>query len=528
MENPAVPLWSPAAYNYLGAPRSSAGVAVDRHTVLSYPAVWRAISLVAGKIGRLPLNVYRHNPDGGRTIDQEHPAQWLLAKRPSSLYTPKVFKQTLLTHALLYGNGYAWIIRDTYGKPTELLLLNPESTGVALTGGQLYYFFRVGTDTRKLLPENVLHVKGLSYDGLLGISVIDAMREAFGLGLAAQRYGSVFFRNNGSPGPMILKFPGKLDKEQRQHIREEWDKLHVGLDNAHRYAILANNGDFAQFKVDNDTAQFIQTREFEVACGIASIFGIPAHKLGVPRNDGYNSLEQQEQAFTSDTLDTWLVEIEEECESKLLKESQQIRDSHFVEFDRHSLEQTDYRTRSDTLIQEVNNGIRTQNEARALLNLPSAGADGDRQRMPVNITFIDTVNAADDILSDTPGQPAEQTVGSYQDTKEPVPDSPVPDDPARAKLAALLTADVDRLLTRLRKAVQAAAEKPGFTRWLDAGLEQHRAVMVEALSPVSDSASSVVDAFLLQLREELAAITSDLAPAAMARYTPDSLVRQLL
>src|SRR4051812_13416268 len=110
LENPAVPLWSPAAYNYLGGARSSAGVAVDRTTVLAYPAVWRALTLVSHKIGRLPLSVYRRNKQGGREQDYEHPAYWLLARRPSSLYTPFVFKSLMVSHAMLHGNGYAWIL----------------------------------------------------------------------------------------------------------------------------------------------------------------------------------------------------------------------------------------------------------------------------------------------------------------------------------------------------------------------------------------------------------------------------------
>src|SRR5438552_1753844 len=108
LENPAVPLWSPAAENYLGFPRSSAGVAVDRQSVLGYPAVWRALNLVSGKIARLPLDVFKRNKDGGREIDTEHPAHWLLSRCPSNLYTPHTFKKTLVQHALLHGNGFAW------------------------------------------------------------------------------------------------------------------------------------------------------------------------------------------------------------------------------------------------------------------------------------------------------------------------------------------------------------------------------------------------------------------------------------
>jgi len=185
LENPAVPLWSPAAYNYLGSPRSSAGVAVDRNSVLAYPAVWRALTLVSHKIGRLPLNVYRRNKGGGREVDYDHPAQWLLARQPSELYTPFVFKSQLITHALLHGNGFAWIIRDGMGQPTELTILDPATVGIKYQGNSLSYFVRLDAATTKtILPENLIHIKGISQDGLIGISVLDALRESFGLGLA--------------------------------------------------------------------------------------------------------------------------------------------------------------------------------------------------------------------------------------------------------------------------------------------------------------------------------------------------------
>ncbi len=536
LENPAVPLWSPAAYNYLGAPRSSSGVAIDRQTVLGYPAVWRALNLVSHKIGRLPLSVYRRNKDGGREEDTEHPAYWLLSRRPSDLYTPFTFKSTMIAHALLHGNSFAWILRDDVGRPEELVILNPEQTGVAVNRGQVTYYVRMGMDTRTILPENVLHIKGLGHDGLVGYSVLDCLREAFGLGLAAQRYGSVFFRNNGSPGPMILTFPAgvKLDKEQQQQLREQIDQLHGGLDNAHRPMILANGGAIGNFKIDNNTAQFLQTREFEVAAGIANIFGIPAHKLGVPRNSSYNSLESEERAFLFDTLDGWLVAFEEECESKLLKESQQVRDSHFVEFDRRSLEQADYKTRSESLIAEVNNGLRTLNEARALLNLPSIGEDGDRLRQPVNITFtdllpeegeVDSQVVKDVALTDDPNPPAEQTAGPTSG-KSPTKDDPVDGQPVRLK--ALLASVVRRWLVRAGKAAEAASRRPDWRTWLESGLDEHRGVLVEGIAPASPDPEKAANAMLGALREELSAVLPEQAGTVFERISPEAWAETIL
>lgn len=515
LENPAVPASSPMAYEYLGGRRATSGVAVDRNSVLGYPAVWRCINLISHKVGRLPLNVYKRNKDGGREIDPEHPAEWLLAKRPNDLCTPFTFKSTMQAHALLHGNAYAWIQRDSNAKPIELLILNPETTFPVMDNGQLIYAIRLGQVTRKILPENVFHLRGLSHDGIVGYSVIDILREAFGLGLAAQRYGAVYFRNNGSPGPTILKMPQFLkDKDALKRFRDQWSFVHEGLDNSHRVAILEGGMEIEPFKIDNDTAQFLQTREFEVI-QMANLFGVPPHKLGAKISTSYNSLESEERAFLNDGLDGWLTAWEEEADVKLLKESQAIRDSHFVEFDRRSLEQADYKDKSESIIQEVNNGIRSENEGRALLNLPSVGPDGDRLRMPINITFVDLVGPQDQQATDEP-DPQAEGIPSTDDSEPqgtlPVAASLEPDDvgtqtpqPVRALLASVLT----RYAQRLRKASLAASKRADWSTWLESGLDEHRGILCESISPVTQHSQAIAGELLTSLKDELSAVTRD-------------------
>jgi HK97 family phage portal protein len=446
--NPAVPLWTPGAFNYLGSPRSTSGVAVDRTTVLSYPAVWRALNLISHKIARLPLQVYKRNKKGGREVDLLHPAQWLLYNRPSSLYTPFTFKSTLIQHALLHGNGFAWILRDDMGRPEELVILNPETTGVAMDNGQLYYFVRMGQlETKKILPENVLHVKGMGHDGIVGYSVLDHLRESFGLGLAAQRYGSVFFRNNGAPGPLIIKFPAGIglapkDKEQLEQLRQQLEKTHGGVDNSHKPMILSNGGDVTTLTIDHDSMQFLETRQFEVACGICNIFGVPSWKLGIHGGHSYNSLEVEERSFLHDTLDAWMVAFEEECEAKLLKESQAIRDSHFVSFDRRDLEQADYDKKCATLLSLVNGGMMTVNEGRDELNMPGVGPDGDELRIPTSVQPDEPENDQEnDQAPEGNGLPGEDSpengTSGPTEGNSPTGNDPVDSQPVRAAESGL-------------------------------------------------------------------------------------------
>jgi len=484
LENPSVPLWSPAAYNYLGAGRSSSGVVVDRITVLGSAAVFRAVSLISHKVARLPLNVYKRNAEGGRSIDREHPADWLLSRRPSTLYTPWAWKSTTQAHALLHGNAFSWIVRDDQARPIELVLLNPENMSVALNNGQVSYVYRVNQEYRRLLPENVFHIKGLSHDAIIGYPVVDLLRESFGLSLALQRHGSVFFRNAGVVGPTILKYPGKLDREQQKRLREEWDSLHVGLDNHHRMCIVQGGAEIQPYKLDNDSAQWLESREFEVS-QVANIFNLPPHKLSAKVTTSYSSLESEERAFLSDCLDAWLCAWEDEAEAKLLKESQAVRDSHFVEFDRRSLEMADYRTRSETLVSELNNGLRTLDEARGLLNLPATGdGTGDRFRIPVNITFTDIVTEeSDQPTSDiypAEGGPPDEPEEPQEPPQTPPEDKPVVQEGQRLK--KLLASVLRRFVRRLKRSPQG----------------EHRSVLVETLAPVCERAEVVADELLAE------------------------------
>jgi len=529
LENPAVPLWTPTAYDYLVGRRSSAGVPVNRQSVLGITPLWRGVNLISQKVARLPLNVYKKNKDGGREIDVEHPAQWLLACRPSALYTPFSFKQTMVYHALLHGNAYAYIFRQEFGEPEELLILNPDYTFPALDNGKLWYVTRMNNTDRKLLPENVFHLKGLSDDGIVGHSVIDVLREALGLTMAQQRYASTFFRNDGSPGPLILKTPNFLkDDEYRKQFREQWSKIHEGLDNKHRVAILENGLEPVVNEIDHEKQQFIESRQFSII-DIANVVGVPPHKLGANVTTSYGSLESEERAFLNDTLDGWLTAIEEEAELKLLTTRQVTSASRFIEFDRRSLEQADYKTRSESLIGEVNNGIRTENEARALLNLPSVGSDGDRLRMPSNITFIDLVGPKDDPATDEP-EPMVETSPATGDTdeKEPVNTDPNGagigvDAPDSNRFKALLKSVVERACKRIRKAMEARKHaEPSQV------LAEHQSVVIESLEPATDHAAAFVDEWFKGLAEECRAVLPEQLDSVLDRIDANAITERLM
>jgi HK97 family phage portal protein len=385
LENPSQPLdpWAGDDAGVAGS-LSSSGAVVSRTKVLGLAAVWRAVSLISRTVAKLPLGVYRHvHP--GREIDPAHPAHAILCTRPNDCMTPFVLKQVLQHHVLTAGNGYAYIARRQDGRPLELWPLNPDRTYPVRANGVLYYVHELQSgELRRLPAADVLHGKGLGYDGMQGYPVLSIARESLGLGLAAQGYGSVYFRNSARAS-VVLQHPGKLSKDARANLRESWERMHSGLDNAHRTAILEEGMQAKEMSSNAKDAQLLETRSFSVK-EVANWFGIPPHKLGDSGTTSYGSLEQENQSFLDDAVDPWLVMWEEECESKLLTDYQRDRCTHSVCFDRFPLVRADLGQRGAFYTQALTSGWMSRDEVRARENMnPIPGGDGSRYFLPLNL-----------------------------------------------------------------------------------------------------------------------------------------------
>ena len=205
---PAVPLNTATISRVLGdSNQSSAGVSVTPETALGYPAIWRGVNIRAGTVGRIPLNVLKR-VGVGKEIDDNHPAQRLLVEQPNSEQSAKSFKTLLESHAILSGGGFAFIARDEFGQPTELIPLAPENVMPFRENGRLGYSIVADGGMTVELAENILHIKGLSWDGINGLGITDILRESIGLGLAAQKWQSIFFKNGAAPQTVIeLPYP---------------------------------------------------------------------------------------------------------------------------------------------------------------------------------------------------------------------------------------------------------------------------------------------------------------------------------
>ena len=387
LETPAVPLNSAGIESILGSGnRSSSGINVSPERSLGYPAVWRGVNIRSGTIGRLPLNVLRREATG-KQRDDDHPAFKLLRDAPNRDQSAKEFIQLLEAHSILLGGGFAFIERNSFGQPTSMIPLNPQHVLPFRENGRLAYSIMQEGKMVVELPENILHIHGISWDGINGLGVCDILRDSIGLGLAAQKYQSVFFKNGAAP-MTVIELPNALrNKEAIERFRAMWGRRHQGIENAHQPALLENGAQLKTFSVSPQDAQMLATRDFEIK-QVANIIGIPAYLLGDSTRTSFASLEVENRTFLRDLMDP-ITNWEAEVSRKLLSEQEREERTHIIEFDKESIERPDLTTFVNALTVQVNNGLLTLDEARNKMNMPPLPDGlGEQFRIPLNMGVI--------------------------------------------------------------------------------------------------------------------------------------------
>lgn len=517
--NATTTLSAPAQWliDWVRGPEAESGVAVTVDSSLGYAPVWYAVSKIAGHVGQLPLNLHR-KLDRGAEHATTHPLYKVMRSRPNPYQTAISFKETLMLHALLTGNGRAAIIRRG-GNVVELVPLLPNSTYTCLMEGEKWHVVATTDDDRcgvimdqmdrqgswrdgktiyKIKDEDVLHIPGLSYDGVSGLSLITVARESFGLGLAAQKAGAKSFSNGGRPGVVIHAPPGAFrdDKDAKEFI-DNFNDYHEGLDNAGRAALMREGMTLTQLQMSAQDAQWVEQRRFERQ--EAALFFLLESILGDDSSVSYNSLEQKNLAYLSNCLSRWLVKWEQECDHKLLNDRSQR--GYFFKFNTGALLKPDYKTTIESLSAAITARIISPNEAREKLDMnPYHG--GDEYSNPAI----------------TPGSP-----GGTQEADDEEDDGDrnemTPEDANRAAIVSHL-----RYLIGVssNRAKAAAKEPTEFIKWLDVQLDEEgkwTAVFERALRDLGGTREMAVD-FCEQCRQELldvsGTVTQDGLPAAVA------------
>ena len=431
--------------------RATSGSRVTAKTAMGYPPLWRAINLISSSVAGLPFDVFRRQRDGGKKVDLRHPAQALLDRAASPYINAYTFRRTMTSLALLHGNAYASIDR-VEGRPVSLSIWNPANTMVRVMDGEIWYITYFNQEPVRVSSRDMLHIRGLGPDGIVGYPILELMADAMGVGMAAMEFGARFF-GQGSNMSGLLMIPGHFTEEKIRNTMQAWNSMQSGLSQSHKVALIQDGVKFQQLQISPDQAQFLQTREHEIRATVSNITGVPPHMLGDSTRTSHNSLESEGQSYLDYTLQPWLKTWEHECEDKLLTEQQRVNDTHLIEFNREALIQMSFESKINGLYRQLESGIINHNEARALLNMPTLGEDGEARYRPANWMEI--------------GSPAEERVEGEEldDTPDDSPDekdNSGDDSDTMTALRQLISAGVAKACEiEAAKAVQIAGRRTG-------------------------------------------------------------------
>ena len=361
-----------AGYSFLFG-RTTSGKPVNERTAMQTTAVYACVRILAEAVASLPLHVYEYQDDGGKKLVHDHPLYYLLHDEPNPEMTSFVFRETLLSHLLIWGNAYAQIIRDGAGRVLGLYPLLPDKMEVQRDDkGNIYYVYSRNSDENptfkeygniKLKAEDVLHIPGLGFDGLIGYSPIAMAKNAVGMTLACEEYGASFFANGANPGG-VLEHPGVLKDPSK--VRESWNSVYRGVSNAHKIAVLEEGMKYQQIGIPPEEAQFLETRKFQIN-EIARLYRIPPHMVGDLDKSSFSNIEQQSLEFVKYTLDPWVIRWEQSLQRSLLLPGE--KGKYFIKLNVDGLLRGDYQSRMNGYAVGRQNGWFSANDIREMENM---------------------------------------------------------------------------------------------------------------------------------------------------------------
>ena len=377
---------------------STSGKRVNERTAMQMTAVYSCVRILSEAVASLPLHFYEYQEDGSKVKAIHHSLYSLLHDEPNPEMTSFVFRETLMTHLLLWGNAYAQIIRNGKGEVVALYPLMPDRMRVDRDEyGRLYYEYQISVDDAhinkgsivQLSPSEVLHIPGLGFDGLVGYSPIAMAKNAIGLAIAAEEYGSKFYANGAAPSG-VLEHPGTLKDPSK--VRDSWSQTFGGSANSHKVAVLEEGMKYTPISISPNEAQFLETRKFQIN-EIARIFRVPPHMVGDLEKSSFSNIEQQSLEFVKYTLDPWVTRWEQNMTRSLLTAEEKKK--YFIKFNVDGLLRGDYQSRMNGYATARQNGWMSANDIRELENLDRIPTElgGDLYLINGNMTKLEDAGA---------------------------------------------------------------------------------------------------------------------------------------
>ncbi len=433
------------------SPTTASGISVTAERALCTSAVWQAVRILTEGIASYPLITYRRREVWARERVPDHPLYDLLRWQPNTWQTAFEFWEMVMGHLVLRGNAYAQIVPGPRGFVDQLVPLHPDRMQVGrLPSGRIRYTYTRPDGRRQVFTQDeIFHLRGLSSDGLTGLSVLAHAREAIGLTIATEAYGARFFGQSPRHAG-ILEHPGKLDEETSRRLAASFRRAHAGPDQWHRVAVLEQGMTWKAMGMTAEDAQFLATREFQVH-DVARWFNVPVSKLFEQKTPTFNSLEAFALQLEMDSFRPWTLRIEQAVRRDLILEP----DRYFAEFLFAARLRADSQARAEYYRERFNLGSLSPNDIRRLEN-ENPIADPAADRYYVNAAVVPLGDAARAVPARTP---------------------------ARAIVAAATARVVRKEIAAVRRAAPCYATDPnGWADWVRAFYAKHVAFVREVLT----------------------------------------------
>lgn len=348
MENPAVPL---SAFGE--DVKTTAGVTITEDKSLAIGSVFACVKVVAETMSQMDLEVVEKV---GKTTkaNTNHPNYWLLHAAPSPYYNAFEWKQGMMAYALLWGNSYSKIKRDRFATAKELQLIAPwEVTPKMTERGKLYYEWQSEKGTEVILAEDMIHLKNLGTNGLIGLSPIQIQRENLGNAIAKMNHDGAFY-SNGAKASGILMTPGTMGNKEQTNLKDSFEKANSGSKNRFKTIILEEGVKYQQLTIPQNDAQFLESKKFEQT-EIAGWFRVPPHMIGNLTDSNYSNIDAQDRAFAKTCIVPWTTRFQQEIDRKLFFEGERGR--FMSQFNLDDLIKGDMKTRFESYQMGINSGF---------------------------------------------------------------------------------------------------------------------------------------------------------------------------
>lgn len=371
---------------------NASGEVVSKEQALRIAAVWSCVRVLSETIASLPISLYERDEENRKQVKSDNPLNNLVGEQPSPLFNSFMFFERILVDLSLDGNFYAFIERNNGGFPVGLhpIKCNDVDVFISPKGRGVYYEIKQ-SDSDNTYPKtgrvngiDMIHIKGLSLDGIQGKSPIECAAETLGISLALDKHAGAFFKNGANVGG-ILKHPGTLKPETAKRLRESWSSNYAGSNNTGKTAILEEGMEFQARTIPNNQAQFIESREYQIS-DICRIFRVPNHLVNDLSSATYSNIEAQQIDFVVHTITPWIKRIESELNGKLIPFKQ--RGKEYFKFNLNAILRGDSKARADYYRTLVNIGVMSPDEVRKLEDLNSVGGASEDYYMQSNMLPI--------------------------------------------------------------------------------------------------------------------------------------------